>query len=326
MKALITGSTGFIGSHLTELLLQEGCEVRALVRESSDVSLLKSLDVEIVYGDILDIDSLEKAVSGCEIVYHLAARTSHQASWLKQEDYAVNVEGVRNLADASLRAKVGRFVYGSSAGVYGFIKDSAVDEKTKPNPNNHYRKSKLLGENLVRSLHKKEGLPVVIARISSVYGPRSLNWLGLFQSIATKRFRMIGSGENHVHLGYVSDIVDGLRGCADKADIEGECYIISGKETIKLKQFVDMIAEELGISISSARSPKFPFRVYNDIAAFIYRRSGLELPRVDTYELFLEDSVLSNSKAEKELGYDPKVSVKEGIQRTVKWYRENGFL
>ena len=325
MKILVTGATGFIGSHLTERLIEEGYSVKALARKSSGLSLLKSLGVEIVYGDIRDAAAVEKAVKGCERVYHLAAATSWQRS-SRQEHCAVNVKGTGNVARAAVKASVGRFIYGSTVGVYGLIKNSPIDEHTEPNPNTPYRESKLLGEEMVLSYHKRENLPVVIARLSSVIGPRSFNWLGLFQAIARKRFRIIGSGENHTHMGYITDVVDGLRLCAETAGIEGKSYLIAGKETIKLKQLVDMIAQELEVITSSRRSPEFPFRVFCRLAAVVYRRFGFELPRAHSYELFITDRVLNISKAQKELGYDPKASLREGIRQTIEWYRKNGYL
>ena len=324
MKVLVTGATGFIGSHLTEQLVKEGYTVKALTRECSNITLLKSLGVEIVYGDIRDVAAVEIA-RGCEQAYHLAAVTSLRRQ-SRLEYYTVNVVGTENVARAAMKAGVGRLVYESTAGVYGTIKNPPVDEHIKPNPNTLYRESKLLGEEVILSYHKKEGLPVVIARLSSVFGPRSLNWLGLFQAIARKHFRIIGSGENHVHMGYVSDIVNGLRRCTEVDGIERESYSITGGEPIKLKQLLNMIAEELGVSISSTRSPEFPFRSFHSMSSFVYRRFGFELPRAHTYELFLENRILDISKAQKELGYYPKVSMEEGIRQTVNWYRENGYI
>lgn len=325
MKVLVTGATGFIGSHLAERLVEEGYSVRALVRQSGDTSLLEPLGVEIVYGDIRDAVAAEKAVGGCGQVYHLAAKTTRHRS-PKQEYYEINVEGTNNIARAALKAGVGRLVYGSTVGAYGLIRKFLVDEGTETNPNTPYRKTKLLGEEAVLSYNKKEGLPVVIARISSVIGPRSLNWLGLFQTVAAGHFRMLGSGENHIQMGYVSDVVDGLRRCAEAGGIEGNLYIITGKEAVTLKQMVNMIAEESGVKISSKRSPELPFRLFHNLGSFVYRRFGFELPRTHDYELFLSNRVFNISKAQKELGYEPKVFVKEAIQQTVKWYRENGYI
>jgi len=114
----------------------------------------------------------------------------------------------------------------------------------------------------------------VIARLSTVFGPRSLNLLGHFQAIAAKRFRFIGSGGNHVHMVYISDVVDGLRRCAKTPRIEGETYIIAGMEPIKLKQLVDMIAQELEIDYPSTRLPAAPFLAFRHLATVMYRHFG----------------------------------------------------
>lgn len=325
MKVLVTGATGFVGSHLTENLVKEGYKVKVLVRQSSDTSLLENLDVEIVRGDIMDVVAVEKAVRGCQHVYHLAGKMS-QLGVSRKHFYAVNVEGTENVARAAMKANVERLVCSSSAGIYGIIKNPPVDENTKPNPNSPYRESKLLGEEVVLSYHKKEGLPVVVARLTSVFGPRASSWLGLFQAISKKRFQIIGTGDNHEHLGYVSDVIDGLRRCADTKNIEGECYLIAGKEPIKLKRLVDMIEQELGIGSSYGSVPASPFRAFNSLAEVVYKHFGFELPRSHRYDLFLTDKVLNIFKAQKELGYCPKVSVREGIQQTIKWYRENGYV
>ncbi len=326
MRVLITGATGFIGSHLTERLLQDGHTVRALARQSSDVSLLRSLGAEIVYSDIQDSFAVEKAVRGCSHVYHLAARTSRHDSSSRQDDFEINVEGTKNVVNAALKAGVERLVYGSSVGVYGSIKDPLADEKTSPNPNTQYRESKLRGEGVVLSKHKAEGLPIVIARISSVYGPRSFNWLSLFQAIATRRFRMLGAGENSRDMCYVSDIAEGIKLCGLVKGIEGQTYVISGKEPIKLNQLVAMIAEELGVNIPRINSPEFPFRAWYKLSAISYKCWRLELPRAHAYEMFLEDRILDISKAQRELGYSPKVPLRDGIQQTVVWYRNNGYV
>ena len=114
----------------------------------------------------------------------------------------------------------------------------------------------------------------MIARLSTVFGPQSLNLLGHFQAIAAKRFRFIGSGGNHVHMVYISDVVDGLRRCAKTPRSEGETYIIAGMEPIKLKQLVDMIAQELEIDYPSTRLPAAPFLAFRHLATVMYRHFG----------------------------------------------------
>ncbi|WP_017715770.1 NAD-dependent epimerase/dehydratase family protein [Kamptonema formosum] len=325
MKVLVTGATGFVGSHLTETLVKDGCDVRIMARQSSDTSLLEKLDVEIVRGDITDAGAVERAVTGCQQVYHLAAQMLKPGTSIKLY-FTVNIEGTKNLVRAALKANVERLVYTSSAGVYGILKNPPVTENSPPNPSSAYRESKWLGEEVVRSGYQKEGLPVAIVRLPGVFGPGSLSLLGLTKIIATKRFRMIGTGENHDHLGYVSDVVDGLRRCAQTKGIEGECYLIAGKEPVKVKELVEMIARELGIENSFGSLPVAPYRAFNALGETVYKRFGFELPRVHRYALFLADKILDLSKAEKELGYCPKVSVREGIKQTVQWYRQKGYV
>ena len=325
MKILITGATGFVGGHLTETLVNAGYEIKALVRKTSDTSLLENLDIEIVRGDITNVSSVERAVRGCHHIYHLAAKTS-QVRLSKTEFYAVNVEGTENVARAAMKANVERLVYVSTAGIYGTIKHPPVDENTKPNPNSLYRESKLLSEKAILSYYKKEALPVVIARIGNVLGPRSFNWLGLFQAISKKRFRIIGAGDNHSQIGYISDIVGGIRRCAETKGIEGESYLIAGKEPIRVKWLVDMISRELGIDCPRGRLPAGPFRVFNYLAQVTGRYLNVEFPYSLRYELFVSDNVLNITKSQKELKYFPVVSMREGIRRTANWYREMGYI
>ena len=325
MNALVTGATGFIGSHLCEALAHRGYKVRALVRRSSDCALLERLNVEIIRGDLTDIPALQNAVENCRHVYHLAAQRTEKGSSRKQY-FATNIQGTANLARAAVRARVERFVYVSSTGVYGVLKEVPANEKTQLRPNTYYRESKVSAEKTVLSAYRSQGLPAVIARISGVMGPRSSSWLGLFNAIATGHFRSIDTGEKCSHIAYVADIVNGLRRCAETRGIEGECYLISGKEPIKTKDLIHLIDEKLGRDNRRAGVPAAPFSVLIDTAQVLYRLLGYELPYAHRYEFFVKDNIFDISKAEKELGYHPQVSAREAIQRTIEWHREHGHL
>lgn len=325
MKLLLTGATGFIGSHLAEALVHSGCEVRALVRTSSDSALLERLNVEIIRGNLTDIPAVQNAVKNCRHVYHLAAQRTENGSSKKQY-FGTNTESTANLARAAVAARVERFVYVSSTGVYGVLKQGTANENIKLRPNTYYRESKVLAEKIVLSSYRNEGLPAVIARVSGVMGPRSSSWLGLFRAIATGRFRSIDTGERHSHIGYVTDIVNGLRRCAETRGIEGECYLITGKEPIKTKDLLGLIGEELGRDNRQADVPAAPFSALIGAAQVLYKWLGYELPYAHRYEFFIKDNVFDISKAEKELGYHPEVSVREAIRRTIEWYREQGYL
>lgn len=326
MKVLITGGTGFIGSHLTEMLVKHGHEVRVLAREQSNIIFLENLGVEVILGDITDIDTVDKAIKGCQQVYHLAAKTSRTKSSTR-DYYAVNVEGTKKLVHAALRANVERMIYASTVSVYGIINDSYANEKTQPKPSTFYGKSKLLSEEVLLSSHQKEGLPVVIARLPFVLGARGLSWLGMFQALSNRNFRIIGNGKNHFNLLVsVKDIINGLYACANTKNILGQIYILGGKEETKFNDFIQMIAKELKIDHSYSHIPDYPFRILASMSQFAGNIIGFDLPMSSRYDIFLTSKILDISKAQRELNYEPKVSVKEGIQETIAWYQEQGYL
>lgn len=325
MKVLITGAAGFVGSHLAESLLRDGHAVRGFVRPTKDTSALEQLGVEIARGDLVDPSSVERAVQGCDQVYHLAALTSRQKP-SRKEAMAVNCEGTRHVVRAALKAGVSRMVYSSTAGVYGMISEAPVDENSPVNPDSPYQEAKVAGEALVLTAHRDHQFPVVIARFPGLLGRGSMSWVPLFRAIGTGRFRLIGSGRNHTHTGHILDIVDGLRRCAETPNIEGQCYLLAGKAATRIDDFVKMFAKELGVSISSFRLPDFPYRVFHGMSCLLYRSFGVTLPRANDYELFISDKVLSLEKAKRELGFEPKTSIEQGIHETLQWYREQGLI
>jgi nucleoside-diphosphate-sugar epimerase len=269
------------------------------------------------------MDAVRASVRGCEHVYHLAAATS----WCKpakREYSTVNVQGTANVARAALEAGVGRLVYASTVGVYGHC-SGRVDESTPPHPDSAYRQSKLQGERVALSWAAR-GLPVVIARLSTIYGPGSFRWLGFARALVAGRARLVGSGENHVHDVYISDAVEGLRRCAEGRTVVGGCYLVAGEAPIILKRLVELLANELGVSPLPARLPAAPFMVLHHACAAAYRRLGIGLPFSRKLDLFLDDRVFSISKAQNEVGYAPATSIHVGLRNTIGWYRVQGYL
>lgn len=289
MKILITGATGFIGGHLVEALLKERHEVKALVRQKSDASQLEARGVVVAIGDITDATSVKNAVQGCDRVYHLAGKTTKDR--LTKELYRThNIEGTTNVAEAALHTGVQRMVYSSSVGVYGTARPHPIDEETEPRPDSYYRESKLGGEKAALRLYRERGLPIVIARVGSVYGPGSCNWLDLARKILEGSFRIIGSGENYDHFAYVDDIVHGLQQCAETSGVEGRTYILSGPEPLKLRQLLQIMAEELGVDPVLGRLPSAPFRFYHRLGGVVYQSLGIQVPRAHYYDLFYESA------------------------------------
>jgi nucleoside-diphosphate-sugar epimerase len=325
MKVLITGAAGFVGSHLAKSLLKDGYAVRGFVRPTKDTSVLEQLGVEIARGDLTDFTSVERALEGCDQVYHLAALTSRQKP-SRKEAMAVNCEGTGHVVRAALKAGVSRMVYSSTAGVYGVISNAPVDEASPVNPDSPYQEAKVAGEALVLAAYRDHRFPVVIARFPGVLGRGSMSWVSLFRAIGTGKFRIIGSGCNHTHTGHILDVVDGLRRCGETPDIEGRCYLLAGNTATRIDEFVELFAKELGVSISSMRLPDFPYRVFHGMSCMLYRWVGVTLPRANDYELFISDKVLSLEKAKRELGYEPKIPIQQGIRETLQWYREEGLI
>ena len=268
---------------------------------------------------------MERAAESCQLVYHLAARTSHSNPSVNAT-YSVNVEGTANAAHAALRVGVSRLVLASTTGVYGPIKNRAINEDTPVKPYSPYTKSKVQAEQLVLDHHARNGLPVVIARITSVFGPGGKGWLGLFQAIAAGRFRLFGSGNNYRHPGEVSDIVEGLFLCGTVKGVEGRTYILTGNEPLLLCDMIQLIQDELRAPALRQALPATPLHLYKLLGKAFRACGGGLLPRFDRVRFFLTDEIFDQSRARAELGYTPKVSTKEAIHRTAEWYREQGYL
>lgn len=325
MQVLVTGATGFIGSHLAEHLVKRGYRIRALIRPGSDAPHVKALGGEIVCGDLRNATAVQRAVTGCAHVYHLAALTSRRGATQASFE-AVNVDGTERVARAALRAGVTRMVHVSTGGVYGFTTHEVLDESHPLRPNFPYRASKAAAEAVVQSYCRQHALPVVTARLSSVIGPRSMSWLGLFRAVATPPFRIIGPGENHLPLCPVSDLVNGLRLCAETPDLAGETFLFAGRKSITLNGFLGAIAQALNVAAPTTHRSALPFRLYHRLALAFYRHTNLQLPRAHTYEFFLASRRFDISKARTRLGYQPTVPLLTAIQDTAAWYRRAGYL
>jgi nucleoside-diphosphate-sugar epimerase len=325
MTALVTGATGFIGSHLTELLVRKGRRVVALVRPRSGTRRLQELGVEIHIGDVGDARCVSRAVEGCGQVFHLAGARPANTSDVS-EYRRVNVEGTLKLARAALDAGVGRLVFASSVGVFGYIRRGFVDERTPTHPDTPYRASKLAAELRLLEMHRREGLPVTIARLSSVVGPGATSWLPFCRAIARKDFRLIGRGTNCVPIGHVSDAIEGLVRCADAPDVEGETFIITAGETITLCDCVAAIRRSIHSKTEPGQLPEAPFHVVRTLASIFFRTTGVEIPHARRYDVFLEDLVFDISKARMRLNYQPLVSPGEAVEVMARWYRQHGWL
>jgi nucleoside-diphosphate-sugar epimerase len=326
MNVLVTGATGFIGRHLIERLTHGEGRIRALVLPEEDTSALEPFGIEIVRGDVRDYQSVERAAANCQLIFHLAAKTEASRAPRKALE-EVNIQGTANVARAALHVGAGRLVFCSSGALYGRdIKNRSINEATIPTPDSTYGESKFLAERVLLSHHQRDGLPVVLARTSAVFGPGAVSWLNLFQTIASGRFRLIGAGQNHHHVADVVDIVEGLALCGSVKGIEGRTYILAGSESVGLRDLILMIGKKVGVTRLPRNLPAGPFCLYEIASRYVYSWAGCRLPRADRIDLYLGDRAFDLSVSRQELGYVPKVSTKEAVHRTAEWFKAQGYI
>lgn len=324
MQNLVTGGSGFLGSHLVEALLARGEKIRALVRPTSKTVHLASLGVELAYGDLSDVQFLRTATRHVERVYHCAALA---ADWGTREAFhAANVTGVRNLVEMALEAGVNKFVHVSTTDVYGHP-DYPADETAPYRLRGwHYGDTKIEGEQLVWAYHRQHGLPVTVVRPVNIYGPRSTTFvLEIVELLKSGSMVHIGSGRKPAGLAYVTNVVDVMLRAADSESSVGQAYNASDGSDVTWRQYVDRLAEIVGVS-----SPRIviPYRLaYLTGWAMekIYGALRIEarplLTRM-TAELFGTDQGFPIDKARRELGYEPEVDFDEGMHRVESWLRQ----
>ncbi len=322
MKILVTGATGFVGSHLVHHLLDCGYQVKAIVRKPEQIN---NPNIEVVIGDIRDKQVINDAVSGCQQIYHIAAKTSRSRS-SKQDFFEINVEATRYLAKVAVKAQIEKFVYASTIGVYGILTDTMVDERSPTYPNNIYRRTKLAGEKILLSYYQEQGLPVVIARLSSMVGSDGLNWLGLTQAISTQKFKLLGTGKNKFNIIHVDDAVRGLRLCGESNKSVGNCYLIGSSKAILIRDFVTMIADNLGVNFPKENKFTFPFEMVLTMAHLLQRYLKIEIAIAHRYEVFLSPRIFNTTKASEELGFVPQLSLEQGVKEMVESLRDRNYL
>jgi nucleoside-diphosphate-sugar epimerase len=325
-RVLVTGATGFTGGHLCRRLARDGYPVRALVRDRGREAELRREGIEPVLGNLTDPKSLERAVEGVELVYHVAA-LFRQENVSRKEMWETNVEGTRNMLDAAIKAGVRRFVHCSTVGVHGDIKNPPANEEAPYGPGDHYQESKAEGERVVLRYRAEGRLPIVVFRPGGIYGPWDLRFLKLFKAIKTRRFIMLGSGEVLYQLIYIDDLIDGVLLCGTKQNAIGNIYILTGKEPATLNHVVQVIAEVVGVAPTRLRFPVTPVYVAGLACELICKPFGINPPlyrrRVD---FFRKTRSFDISKAKRELGFEPKIDLRTGIGLTATWYRSEGLI
>jgi 2-alkyl-3-oxoalkanoate reductase len=324
-EVLVCGGNGFVGRHVVAALQERGDSVRVLALPSEDTSALEAAGVAVHRGDIRRLDSLALPMEGVDRVVSLAAMMD---VWRPIEEYrAVNVTGTENVCRAALAAGVARLVHVSSSSVYGMGLGRPADESFPlvpfPDP---YPVTKAEGDMVVQRMIARDQLPAVIIRPDQIFGPGDhLHFGRTADHLRAGRGLIVGSGDNALPLVYVSDAVRGMLMALDDQRAVGRAYNISAAGPLTQRQFAHAIAGAI-----DARPPRLhvPYRALYAAGYVAERlvspaRARGRPPITRLGVAFLgTDNRYAIGRARRELGYEPRVELRDGVDLTAAWYRE----
>src|SRR2546427_7913777 len=332
MKAFVTGATGFVGSHVARVLTEQGADLRLLIRSSSDPKNIEGLKAERVVGDLCDPSSLEKGISGCDVVFHVAA---DYRLWIRDPEqmYRSNVEGTRTILEAARKNSVRRVVYTSSVGTIGLASNRHLADENSPvvleNMIGHYKRSKFMAEQVALDASKDSagtnGMDVVVVNPTTPIGEQDIKPTPTGRIIVDflkKKFpAYVDTGLNLV------DVAECARGhvAALEKGRSGERYILGG-ENLTLKEILDKLAEITGLRSPKVRVPYVVALVTGVVDEVVTGRILRREPRatIDAVRMGRKKMFVSSAKAERELGWKT-VPVDGALRRAVEWFQDNGY-
>jgi dihydroflavonol-4-reductase len=327
MKAFVTGATGFVGSHVATVLAEQGADLRLLVRSGSDPKNIQGLNADRVVGDLCEPESIDRAMAGCDVVFHVAA---DYRLWVRDpaQMYRANVEGTRTILQAARKNGVRRVVYTSSVATMGFtVKNNPVDESSPVSLENmigHYKRSKYMAEEVAIAAGH-DGIDVVVVNPSTPVGEQDIKPTPTGRIVVDflkKKFpAYVDTGLNMV------DVRECARGhvAALEKGRSGERYILGG-ENLTLKQILDKLAAITGLPSPRVRLP-YAVALASGVVDTVV--TGVVLGReprvtIDAVRMGRKKMFVSSAKAERELGWKA-VSVDAALRRAVQWFKENGY-
>lgn len=327
MQVLVTGGCGFTGAALVLRLLEDGHRVRALdnkpgIREAQ----LRKAGAEILFGSITDPDLMRKATEGCAVVFHLAAAFRDMGS-PNQVYRDVNRDGTRIVMESAKSAGVTKVVYCSTQGVHGHIEPSPGDENSPIAPEDYYQETKYMGEGVVRE-YIQQGMKVTIIRPTAIFGPGDpARFVMIFRRVWRGSFPMFGRGDTCYHPLYIDNLSDAFVLAMDPERGNGEAYIIGDAEYVPIRALVERTARAMDRKVRIRHYPFWPLLIASHVCEKLCKPFGIAPPifprRADWYR---QNRAFRIDKARRDLGYDPRVDLDTGLQRTFAWYRDNGYL
>lgn len=335
MNALISGGTGFIGNELIKKLLKNTEKITALTRDRTNLNKSLEKKITVYEADVCNLASLERlarVLEKTEVIFHLAASLDYFGK--KEELFLVNVKGTENLLKLAEENRVRKFIFTSSIEAMGLIRkeNAPADETFSCRPVSPYGESKLEAEKQVRMFAKEEGLNTVILRLGNVYGPGSPAFIVPIANAILKKDNLLRFlhvyGDRYLHLVYIDDVVDGIIKAAQKTDVSG-IYILAGEQYITVGRLFGLIAGGLNTPVDLRTNKR---KITDDVYLNLRKRIQRLRKRADLLTYFIAGEgdrihrAYSIEKAKNSLGYSPKVSLKNGIVKTLEWAERQGLL
>jgi dihydroflavonol-4-reductase len=325
-RVLVTGANGFVGSHLVEALLQQGYEVRCLVRPTSDLSYIRDLPVQWAHGDCTDLTGIAEACQGIDAVYHCAAltRALNEETFMQVNSVAAEAIALTCIdANPDLR----RFIFVSSQAACGPSEgpDHYLDEYCSSQPITWYGKSKLAAERALRALGER--LPLTIVRAAATFGPRNRDFFTYFDLVNRGLRLHLGRGERLYSLIYVHDLVRLLVLALESDAALGQTYFACGPAHSYV-ELSEAIAQVMGKQPRPIRLPESvltPISLWSKVQGRVTGRPAL-LNDQRVLDLRHRYWLCSGEKAQRELSYVPEYSLEVALQESADWYQANGWL
>jgi nucleoside-diphosphate-sugar epimerase len=330
LNILVTGSTGFIGSHLADRLSKVGHHVTVPVREKSNLQFIASNNIDQKSSNLKDYNDVCKLIKRIDVVFHLASIRGSGWTYTDEQIWDINLRATENLLKASTD-KLKHFIYISSVSVHGHLNGKTADEDYPYSPVTRYGRTKYESEMLVKKYQEEKGLNTTIIRPVITYGPRDTWGMipKLIRLINSKRYLTVGRGENRVHLIYIDDLIDGLVLTINRARCSGETFILAGERPITINSLVRIVESTLKKGIPKIHVPLWFARATAHLMEIAYKSiiKGKE-PFItrDKIDIMTIDRAYDIGKAKEVFGFSPGVDYEYGLSKTIHWLKEANLI
>lgn len=329
MKILVTGGTGFTGKALVKRLLDLGHQVVAMDnKEGLKTQELRSWGAQVVIGTVTDRECVKKCMQGVDLVQHLAA-AFREMTVPEQYYWDVNVGGTKIMLEEAVAAgTVKKFIYCSTCGVHGNVENPPGGEDAPIKPADYYQQTKFEAEPIVTDYFKQGKLKTVIIRPAAIYGPGDPErFFLIYKRVASGTFPIFGSGKTLYHPAYIDNLVDSFVLAMEPGRGDGKAYLIADEEYVQIEDLVTRIGKAMGIAVKMPHYPIWPVIIAGHVVEACCKPFKINPPlhprRVDW---FRQNRAFKIDAAKRDLGYNPKVGLDEGLKRTYLWYKQEGML